>query len=202
MDDRYFTIERPAVAETKIKGSRFIAATHFVRSVDEAIAKLEEVRKREYNATHNCYAWRVGLFKEVQFKYSDDGEPGGTAGRPIYDVVAGSGIDNILVVVTRYFGGTKLGTGGLVRAYSEAARLALEQSGRKENFLTDLLKVEIDFSLYDQMVRLVHRFGAAQKNADFSDRVVLALEIRKSLSERLKAEIVELSGGRAKIETQ
>jgi len=202
MDDRYFTIEKPAVAETKVKGSRFIAVTHLVNTVDEALAELEKIRKREYAATHNCYAWRAGLAKEAQFKYSDDGEPSGTAGRPIYDVITGGGVDNILLVVTRYFGGTKLGTGGLVRAYSGAAKLALEQSSKKENFITDQMIVEIEFPLYDQIVRVIHRIGAIQNKADFSDHVRLNLEIRKSLYDRLETEIIELSQGRARIEKQ
>ncbi|MCK4606997.1 MAG: YigZ family protein, partial [candidate division Zixibacteria bacterium] len=117
MDDQYYEIAGPARIEIKRKGSRFIAETGAVSSVEEAHEQLETVRSREHAATHHCYAYRVGIADEARFKYSDDGEPGGTAGRPIYDVICGCEVTNALLVVTRYFGGTKLGTGGLARAY-------------------------------------------------------------------------------------
>ena len=201
MDDRYLTIAKPSRQETKVKGSRFIARTVVVDSVTQAQSELEAIRKQEHAATHNCFAYKTGLPGEtVEFKYSDDGEPSGTAGRPIYDVLCGSGVTNGLVVVTRYFGGTKLGTGGLVKAYSEAAKLAMDSSGTKENFVTDRLKVEIEFPVYDTLMKVVHRLGAVEANADFSDRVSLELEIRRSLSDRLVDEIVQISKGKAKIE--
>ncbi|MCP4685670.1 MAG: YigZ family protein, partial [bacterium] len=128
MDDSYLTIKRESKIDTKVKGSRFIGETFKVANVAEALEKLDEVRKREYNATHHCYAYITGLGREQVFKYSDDGEPSGTAGRPIYDIIAGADVTSILCVVTRYFGGTKLGTGGLVRAYGETAREALKAS--------------------------------------------------------------------------
>lgn len=200
MNDQYFTIKTPATVETKVKGSRFIATSHLVESSDDAAEMLNSVRKTEYAATHNCYGWRAGIFDKAEFKYSDDGEPSGTAGRPIYDVILGSKIDNLLIVVTRYFGGTKLGTGGLVRAYSEAAQLVLERSGRSEHFLTDTIRVEIEFPLYDQLLRVMHGLGAKQIEADFSDHVRIDLSIRQSMTDKLTAAIVELSAGKAKIE--
>lgn len=200
MDDLYYTIDKPARTEIKIKGSRFIGETSLVNSIEETNRQLAVIRKREHAATHHCYAYRVGLFDELQFKYSDDGEPGGTAGRPIYDVITGKDITNILLVVTRYFGGTKLGTGGLVRAYSEASSKALNLSGIKENYLTESIKVELHFSFYDQLVKLINRFSAIQKNADFSDHVSIELEVRKSKIDILTNAIIEITNGQAKIE--
>jgi uncharacterized YigZ family protein len=200
MDDSFLTIERQSTAETKVKGSRFIARTRIVHSVDEATACLDEIRKHEHAATHNCFGYRVGLGDEMSFKYSDDGEPSGTAGRPIYDIICGRELSNLLVVVTRYFGGTKLGTGGLVKAYSEAAALVVEQSGKKTNYLIDILGVEIEFPLYNQLLNAVHQYEARQVAADFSDRVSLKLEVRRSRTQRLIEALVELSGGAAKIE--
>ncbi|MDH4157128.1 MAG: IMPACT family protein [candidate division Zixibacteria bacterium] len=199
MDDIYYTISRPARAEIKVKGSRFIAETHLVTTIDEAGTRLAAIRKREHAATHHCYAWRMGLYDETEFRYSDDGEPSGTAGRPIYDALEGRSLTNILLVVTRYFGGTKLGTGGLVRAYSEAAGLVLEQSGVKENHVTERILVDIDFAHYDLLVKAMHHFSARQIQADFSDRVAVELEIRKSRADQLIDEIAELSSGRAEI---
>jgi len=200
MDDLFYTIKTPSQHEIKVKGSRFLAESELVRSVEEVQATLERIRKREYAATHHCYAYRVGLFDGMTFKYSDDGEPSGTAGRPIYDVISGHDLNNILVVVTRYYGGTKLGTGGLVRAYSEAAKLVIKKSGLKENFITEALRLKIGFSLYDQLVRILHRYSATQTRADYSDVVTLVLEIRKSKVDELITEIVGLTGGKVKIE--
>jgi uncharacterized YigZ family protein len=200
MDDRYYTIRALSQAETRVKGSRFLAESNPVVSVEEVQTALERIRKREYAATHHCYAYRVGLFDRMAFKYSDNGEPSGTAGRPIYDVICGHNLTNVLVVVTRYFGGIKLGTGGLVRAYTEAAKLVIEKSGIKENFITVPIKVEIEFPFYDQLVRILPKYSAKQAKADYSDRVVLELEVRQSRVDALIVEISQLSGGKARIE--
>ena len=200
MDDSYLTIAREASAETKVKGSRFIGETYVVETVAEALERLEAVRKREYSATHHCYAYLVGRGNEQQFKYSDDGEPSGTAGKPIYDVLAGTGAINLLCVVTRYFGGTKLGTGGLVRAYGDAARAALDASGIKKHFLTDRFRMTVDFSLYDRWQRIVRDLEAEVVQADFTDVVTLEVVIRRSRSGRLREAFTELTSGQATIE--
>ncbi|UCD64285.1 MAG: YigZ family protein [Candidatus Zixiibacteriota bacterium] len=201
MDDRYFTIAQRSQQEIKVKGSRFIARTIPAGSVRDAEEQLAGIRRLEYAATHNCFAYVVGVpVVKADFKYSDDGEPNGTAGRPIYDVIAGSGVTNVLLVVTRYFGGTKLGTGGLAKAYGEAAGLAMHHSGVRENFITERLQVEVAFPVYDSLVKTIHRFGASQAQTDFTDRVSLLLDIRQSRTEQLIAEILELSKGKAKIE--
>jgi uncharacterized YigZ family protein len=201
MNDRYLTIAQASLKEIKVKGSRFIARTDLAESVVEADRHLQKIRNLEYAASHNCYAFIIGApADKATFKYSDDGEPNGTAGRPIYDVIKGRGVTNIVLVVTRYFGGTKLGTGGLVKAYSEAASLALDKSGARENFVTDHLRVEIEFSIYDSIKKVAHRLGATETQADYSDRVALQYKIRKSKTAQFMAEITELSKGQAKIE--
>jgi len=200
MDDKYYTISKPGRHEIKIKGSRFIAECGMAASIEEVTEVLNSICKREHAATHHCYAWQVGLFDQRTFKYSDDGEPSGTAGRPIYDVISGREIDNVIMVVTRYYGGTKLGTGGLVRAYSEAAIGAIDKAGKKENYVTDQFKVQIEFSLYDQMARLTNKLGAKQISSEFSERVSLILEIRKSHVDQFINDIIQLSNGKAIIE--
>ncbi len=199
MDDSYLTIARETKVELKVKSSRFIGEVFSVASVDQAKEQLVRIRKREHAATHHCYAYRVGLFDKTEFKYSDDGEPNGTAGRPIYDAICGRDITNAILIVTRYFGGTKLGTGGLVRAYGETASMTLEQAGQTENYVMATIKVEIDFAQYDQLARLCSRLEAKQTGSDFSDIVKLTLEIRKSRAEELIDSITELTNGRAKI---
>ena len=200
MDDQYYEIAGQARIEIKRKGSRFIAETCPVDSVEEAHEQLEIVRKREHAATHHCYANRVVLANDALFKSADDGAPGGTAGRPIYDIICGRAVTNVLLVVTRYFGGTKLGTGGLARAYGDAAREAMDRSGRKERFLTVLIGVQLEFSLYDRLAKLTRQYEARQKDAEFSERVSVRLQVRRSLVDRLTADIIKLSGGKARIE--
>ncbi len=200
MDDQYYTIAVEATAELKIKNSRFIGETCLVETVEQAMERLQAVRKREHAATHHCYAYQVGLFNQMQFKYSDDGEPSGTAGKPIYDRLTGSGLSNLLIVVTRYYGGTQLGTGGLTHAYSDTAQAVLEASGRKEHFLQTEFDLQIEFPLYDRVQRLAAKLGAIIINSDFSDQVRLRLAIRKSRAEELRNHIVELSNGKAIID--
>lgn len=200
MQDSYTVIARESKCEIKIKGSRFIGESFLVSSPKAVEEKLLSVRKREHAASHHCFAWQVGLFEDQQFKYSDDGEPSGTAGRPIYDLLAGSGISNLLVVVTRYFGGTKLGTGGLVRAYSEAAKMVIEKSGSESRYLTDRLRIEIDFTYHDRVQRLLHAENAQIIGTDYSDRVVLTSLVRRSRTDPLIASLTEMTSGGGKVE--
>lgn len=200
MDDRFFTISNPARHEIRVKGSRFIGRTVLVDNISVAESELAAIRKTEHAATHNCYAYRAGLGDETTFKYSDDGEPNGTAGRPIHDAICGRDLSNTLVVVTRYFGGTKLGTGGLARAYGETAAQVLERSGRQEHFLVDRIRITAEFAIYDQLDRVARQHGANRIEADFSDKVKLILEIRQSKTDSLIDDIVQLSSGKAIIE--
>ncbi len=202
MEDSYYTIAEPAQAEIKRKGSRFIGEATLVSDPDEARTALEMIRKREHAATHHCYAWQVGLDQETRFKYSDDGEPNGSAGRPIYEAIGGHDLTNLLLVVTRYYGGTKLGTGGLARAYRDAAREVLERCGRQQHFITTTLLVEIEFAQYDKLLKLLHSSGARPDASEFSDRVKLKLIVNRSKAAKLKADIVQLSSGRATIDQE
>ena len=124
MIEEYRTVLEKGESEIVEKKSRFLAAAAHIDTEEEALAFIEEIRKKHYNATHNCYAYVLGENFELQ-RFSDDGEPGGTAGKPILDVLTGEDIHDSVIVVTRYFGGTLLGTGGLVRAYSGAAKEGL-----------------------------------------------------------------------------
>ena len=200
MEDSYLTISSESRTEIKVKGSRFIGRTFLVGSVEAAHDRLATVRKKEHQASHHCYAHIIGLRKAQEFKYSDDGEPSGTAGRPIYDLLAGRKITNVLLVVTRYFGGTKLGTGGLARAYTDAARAVMNRSGSRENFITRQFRFDFDFSLYDRWQREIHRLGAVVTDSRFSDRVMLQVEIRESLAEQLVSAFTELTSGKGEVE--
>jgi uncharacterized YigZ family protein len=200
VEDTYLTIATESRSEIKVKGSRFIGESFLVRAIDAAIVRLDAVRKREFQATHHCYACVVGLPGSQQHKYSDDGEPGGTAGRPIYDTLAGRGLTNGLVVVTRYFGGTKLGAGGLSRAYSDTARAVLELSGVNTNYITRRFRCDLQFPVYDTWLRELHKSGATVVDSQFAERVTLTIEIRAGQAERLKAAFVQLTSGKGLLE--
>jgi uncharacterized YigZ family protein len=199
MEDSYQTIAKHVSVETKVKGSRFIGEALQVESVEFAQSKLDEIRKREHSATHHCFAYQIGLGSNVEFRYSDDGEPNGTAGKPIYDCLAGKKLTNTLLVVTRYFGGTKLGTGGLARAYSDCAKQTLKNAKIKTVYLTNSLELKFDFKFYDVIQRLLNKYGASQKESEFSQQVHLLVLIRKSRTDDFVKELTNLTAGQTEI---
>jgi len=144
MLERYKTIYQGNVGEIIEKKSRFIATVRLVENEEEALAFIEEMRKKYWNATHNCFAYVIGEHREI-VRCSDDGEPSGTAGKPMLDVLLGEELYNTAVVVTRYFGGTLLGTGGLVRAYSKAVQEGLAQSRIIEKQYGTILEIGTDY---------------------------------------------------------
>ena len=198
--DSFFTIKSSSEIEIKVKGSRFIGRVLPCESVDEAENVLGEIRKKYYDATHNCFAYQVGIGKEMKFRYSDDGEPSGTAGRPIYDQIVGKGLTNLIVIVTRYFGGVKLGTGGLTHAYSDTTAIALGAAGVVEKFLTEKIPMTIQFHDYNMVERAIHQIGAVVIDSDFSDIVRLTVELRLSLAAKLKDNLINITSGRIKFE--
>lgn len=188
-----------AEAELVEKKSRFIATVRPVADEGAAVAFIEEMKKKYYDARHNCSAYVIGSGAEVT-RSSDDGEPGGTAGRPMLEVLLGSEIRNVAAVVTRYFGGTLLGTGGLVRAYSGVLKEALAKCETARQHYGVRVKVRTD---YNAVGKLQYIFGS--KNIDIEDSVYAAdveLTVIVPVEEydRLCKEIVEVTSGRAVIE--
>ncbi len=196
--DSYLTLGSECTHEIKIKGSRFIARGNQVKDADEANEILETIRKKEYSATHHCFAWVTGLEME-QFKYSDDGEPSGTAGRPIYQAIIGRKLKNVLVIVTRYYGGTKLGTGGLTRAYSGATVEMLDKAEIIEKLICDRLRFSISFGLYDRLMKIINADKLEIVEQEFADRVSMIISIRKSMTDRFVSQLTELTGGKIEI---
>ena len=141
------TIKEDTSAEIIEKKSRFIANVFYIENVEEAEEKIKEIKKKYYDARHNCFAYRIATESKIVERFSDDGEPSGTAGAPMLTVLAGNNLANILVVVTRYFGGTLLGTGGLIRAYTLSVKSALEKTNFEEKVKG--LKVELQISYQD-----------------------------------------------------
>lgn len=200
MDDSYLGLKLESKAEIKIKGSRFIGETFIVSDADAAIIRLGTVRRREFSASHHCYAYIVGYGKQSAFRYSDDGEPHGTAGKPIHDVLSGRSVTDLICVVTRYFGGTKLGTGGLVKAYSDCAREVMDSSGVVENFFMTSFEFRLGFPLYDHWQNRLKKLGGTVIESDFSELVTMRVAIRNSLADQLVSAFTELTGGKGQCE--
>ena len=194
MPELYTTLSGEGNADFEVKRSVFIGHAKHVTSEEQA-NEFIKVKKKEYaDATHNC--WGYVLRGGIVARYSDDGEPQGTAGVPILETIRKSGVNDAVVVVTRYFGGTLLGAGGLVRAYSQGAKIALEAAGivTYEKYSEFLL--ECSYSDYQKYIALLPKYGAVIDNADFADRVTLRFAVKKSGSLPLIEKIAEMSGGK------
>ena len=180
----------PAHAQFTVKGSRFIAAIFPVSDEEEAKTLLAAIRKKYYDATHNCYAWRIHPSLE---KSSDDGEPSGSAGKPILQVLKGSGLTNAMAVVTRYFGGTKLGVGGLVRAYSEAASMALKKAKVINLYPLIVLSCSVSFQESQSVYQTVNRFPDVKIAGEEYDEngVIFSLRMKKESLETFREQFQE-----------
>ncbi|HEY6172733.1 MAG TPA: YigZ family protein [Candidatus Kapabacteria bacterium] len=198
--DFYLTISKPFRAtELKVVGSRFIADLYPVSTKEEIESYLDRIRKEFYDASHHCYAFRLGANAE-QVRAADDGEPSGTAGKPILMVIEGAKLTNVLCVVTRYFGGTKLGTGGLARAYADAAKLAVEDAQIKTVYHMKELRLTYSFDDMSGVERMIAKYGAEKLESVYSDTVEMRISIRQSLVEEFKKELVESLLGRVTID--
>lgn len=187
----YRTLKGPAQDEFTEKRSRFIDYASPVTNEEEALAFLEQIRARHRDATHNVYAYvlRDGLLQ----RFSDDGEPQGTAGIPVLEVILKSGITDCAVVVTRYFGGTLLGAGGLVRAYSHAARLAIEKAGISEMRLCRILEITVDYTLYGKLQYWLAERQLPILETNFAESVCLSVLMPSEELESVKAGLLELT---------
>jgi uncharacterized YigZ family protein len=191
----YRTIAGTATGEYEEKKSRFLAAAAFAESEEDALAFLESVRAANRTARHNVYAYR--LREANRERYSDDGEPAKTAGTPVLEVLQHSGLQNIILVVTRYFGGILLGTGGLVRAYTAAASDALRHAEIVTVRSVVRIGVTVDYALYEQAARLIDAAGAKQAAPQFAERVRLSWTMPAGTQEMLLAQLGELTRGSA-----
>lgn len=181
--------------QTKIKASRFIADIFPIKSEEEASIHLTEIKKREYTANHHCYAWRLGVGDEEIWRVNDDGEPSGTAGKPIYQTLVGANLTNVMAVVTRYFGGTKLGKGGLMRAYGGVVQEALPHS-KKRSFVPRVsLECQCDFEHANLVYRLIETYDAQLLDQNYADSVTIHLRIKKDKADAFSWDLHELSHG-------
>ena len=184
-----------ASVELKIVNSRFIAAAGPVFSVDEAKAFIARIRAEYADASHNVPVFLIGHGSSVIAHCSDDGEPSGTAGRPALAVLQGSGFGDIAVVITRYFGGTKLGTGGLVRAYSDSMREVLDALPRARKVATTTAAFEMPYSFFERARLMVADFQGEIQDEDFSANVVMTVRFERPQVEPFREALLERSQG-------
>ena len=192
--ESYITVSGESVGEYSEKRSRFIATLRHTETEEQAAAFLAEMRSKYWDARHNCYAYSMsgGTLK----RFSDDGEPHGTAGQPILDIIDGSGLTDIMIVVTRYFGGVLLGPGGLVRAYSAAAREAVANANRVKMTPCTVYKASCGYSELERLTKLIGDCGGSLENTVYTENVELAFYLENSCCEDFLLKLKETFAAR------
>ncbi|MFD3002517.1 IMPACT family protein [Pontibacter toksunensis] len=193
MEDTYRTIEAPAEGLYKEKGSKFIGLAYPVYTEEEVKETMAELKKQYYDARHHCYAYSLGADKG-RFRANDDGEPNHSAGDPILGQIRSADLSNILIVVIRYFGGTKLGVSGLINAYKTAAADALENATIVEKHETVLLQVHYAYPQMNEVMSLVKEYDLNVRDQHFELDCRLKLEVRKVLQEEITVKLEDMEG--------
>ena len=193
MSDTYKTIIAPTEGIYKEKGSKFLSFAIPVSSVDEVKEIVKNYRKEYYDARHCCYAYMLGP-ERTEFRANDDGEPSGTAGRPILGQINSRELTNILVIVVRYFGGILLGTGGLVVAYKEATTDALDQAEVIEKTVDETIAILFDYVLMNEVMRIIKDTNAQISSQSFENQCEMQLSIRKQDAGLLSAKLAKIYG--------
>lgn len=192
--DSYQTIASFLRSEIKVSNSRFIASAYPVSVNEEAEEFLKQVRKEFYDATHNCFAYRIGITGEV-FRYSDDGEPSGTAGIKIYNTIQFKNLSDILVIVTRYFGGTKLGVGGLSRAYFDATLKVLDKAQIIEKILMDEIKIKFPYDFTSQVMHVISKYGAKVTDTIYEEDIIIIVNVQRGSVSSFNSELRDICCG-------
>ncbi|WP_027726381.1 YigZ family protein [Tuberibacillus calidus] len=194
----YYTVKKPTMVEITIQKSRFIGHVRRISSEEEARSAIEAISKEHWKANHNCYAYVVGEDSGIQ-KASDNGEPAGTAGVPILEVIKKKNLRDTLIVVTRYFGGIKLGAGGLIRAYSKTASAAISASGIVERLAMKVFAIKIDYSLYGTIENALRETPYLTQNATFTDIVTIEIAVRTDEADIFTGWMTNLCNGACSI---
>ncbi len=195
----YKIIIEGGTGQIEEKKSVFIANTMPVQTEEEAIAYIETMKKKYWDARHNCYAYILGDKAQV-VRFSDDGEPSGTAGKPILEVLLGMEVRNVMIVVTRYFGGTLLGTGGLVRAYTQAAKAGMENSRIATMIYGVCLHITTDYNGIGKIQYILGMRNITIEEPSYTDVVSLKVKVPYEAQESIRKEITEATAGKARIE--
>jgi uncharacterized YigZ family protein len=191
--DVYQTIAQPTIAEFKDRGSRFIAYSYAIQSAEEFKEKLQLLKKEHPKAVHHCFAYRLGLDGN-HFRVSDDGEPSGTAGKPILGQIDSKGLTNVLVVVVRYFGGTLLGVPGLINAYKSAASMALQLTSYVQKPVMVRWRVEFDYTQMNEVMRWVKAFSCVVVEQEMQLFCKLVVDVPKNKTAELKVLFGDMRG--------
>ena len=196
MQDSFLTLAKPSTGEFRDRGSKFLAYAFPADSEEDWQNRLEEVKKEHPKARHHCYAYRIGLDRN-NFRANDDGEPSGTAGRPILGQIDSFGLTNVFVVVVRYFGGTLLGTSGLINAYKLSTQNALSKGSIIEKLVEDNVRIHFEYAMMGEVMNAVKKARLTIKKQHFEETAFIDLAIRKSETEsqlvRLKAILAKVS---------
>jgi uncharacterized YigZ family protein len=198
MIDEYSSVAAPVQAETRVKGSRFLAFLAPVETPEAALRELDSIRKARHDATHHCFAYRIGPAGS-QERYSDAGEPSGSAGRPILLALQHASVSDAVLIVTRYFGGTRLGVGGLRRAYAEAAAAALQRAGRVQRILTEAVQVAVPDELIGDVISAAARAGGKIVRTEYGTQTLLTIDIRRSKAEEVRRMLIDRTSGKARL---
>ncbi len=185
MTDQYLTIKNDMAIEWKIKRSVFIAHAKHVLTQDEARSFLSSICQKHHNASHNCYAYRLGMGKSKIFHSSDAGEPSGSAGRPILGAIQKNKVTNTIVIVTRYYGGKKLGVRGLIDAYGQIAYETIRKAGIRRRTLMDILEISCDYSTLDNIFSIIPQYGGEIQTSKYERNVCIKVKVRRSQSPSL-----------------
>ncbi len=196
----YKTIAARCEARFIEKKSEFIGYLSPASTEDEAVAFINEIRAMHRKATHNCYAYI--LRENSVSRHSDDGEPGGTAGVPIYEVLRKEGLSDVVCVVTRYFGGVLLGAGGLVRAYTRGAKDAVDCSEIKVMAMAARVEISLEYALYGRLPQIFAEFGARIESEEFGQGVEIAVRVREELAQALCDKLVDICNGKINVEIE
>lgn len=174
------------------KKSRFIGRVWPVETEEEALERIQQMKKQHYDATHNCWAY---IIRDGAVRFSDDGEPGGTAGMPMMQVLQREGLNNVVCVVTRYFGGILLGAGGLVRAYTKGAKIAVDAAGKSMKRVWSVLYVPCSYHLYERVKLEAAAFGAVIRDTQYGAEVELEIMVPCAMSQPFLDRLTDLSAG-------
>lgn len=189
----YFTIDKEGVSDFRDRGSKFFGYTYPVASVDAAKAKLQELKKMHPKASHYCFAWRIG-FEGEQFRSSDDGEPSGSAGKPIEGQILSRKLTNVMVAVVRYFGGSLLGVPGLIHAYKTAAAEALDQCGIIQKNIEHQVRIQFDYTMMNDVQMVIKQHHCRISGQDMGLYCTYEIMIPLEFKEKAMRELGELRG--------
>ena len=195
----YKTVKQYGEGEIEEKKSRFLGKVKPVETEEEALAFIESIKKQYWDARHNCYAFIIGEHSE-SIRCSDDGEPSGTAGKPMLEVLQNNGLKNVVAVVTRYFGGTLLGTGGLVRAYTQATQAALEEAQVATMTLMSVLTIKTDYNAIGKIKYMFAQADTLVMGEEYGVDVAVTIAVPVAEKEAMQKKIIEATNGKAEME--